>query len=220
VTKRDKIGRWKELPAGFDRLACVGGEKFVSVREEEVEPGSKRWQTVTRTLDKNGLGPAQVLRPHRAGEIGFHTSGLSADGKHYFWLGPREPPPEMRAEVYDVGNPVPILFVPLPHDRKVIPSAAIQRRPPTLVAKGLGRSDWMLHDLTRRKRRMSRPALCISPPTVAGDWRGATIRCARRRVQPHADTGQTPLLFVPVTPSSVPTAVTGRTRPPVHDHRA
>lgn len=115
VQTRHEPQRW-ELPDGYDRLACVGGHKFRSVREQEEQPGSKRWQTVVRDLDPDaGLSPPRVLRPHRPGDIHFHGSKLNRDGSRFLWFGPRAPEAAIRAEVFDVPNLAAIFEQPMVH---------------------------------------------------------------------------------------------------------
>jgi WD40 repeat protein len=96
-------GPWR-LPRGFDRLVYAGG-RFLSVREEEDREGSGDFQTVAREIGVDGprrLSP--VVRPPEPGERLFYYSGLTPDGRYYWWSGPRLPPEDPRVEVREVAT--------------------------------------------------------------------------------------------------------------------
>jgi WD40 repeat protein/tRNA A-37 threonylcarbamoyl transferase component Bud32 len=94
------------LPGGFEQLAYIGEGKFLLVREEHKVPGSKAVQTVVRELSAGK--PPDVLRILRHAEADdirrFFNSGLTPDGRYYYWSGPREPRSNQRAEVYEVAT--------------------------------------------------------------------------------------------------------------------
>jgi hypothetical protein len=113
VGRKSEGKDWLPLPKGYERLTHLG-DRFVLVREEG-EPDKRRsviWE----------FGPDRP--PHRVAEFrhaerndeGFHSSGLTPDGRYYWWLGPRKPPENCRAEVWDVGNRERVvrLSMPLP----------------------------------------------------------------------------------------------------------
>lgn len=109
-----KYGPWK-LPRGYDRLVYACG-RFLSVREEEETEFDEEWQSVTRELTPEGLRILDPLvRPPELGENGFFTSGLTRDGKYYWWAGPRSPIEAARFEVRAVATGERILCEPFPH---------------------------------------------------------------------------------------------------------
>jgi WD40 repeat protein len=114
-----------EREALGNRLASLGGDRFLLVREERVhvrpdgEAASAAFQALAGLLlghqvRVNGQSVAyelqpgrqprrlRVLRPHVPGERGFLQSGLSSDGRRYYWVGPRFPETNWRVEVYEV----------------------------------------------------------------------------------------------------------------------
>jgi hypothetical protein len=96
-------GPWP-LPPGFDRLVYAG-DRFLSVREEQVGGKGQTAQSVARVLTRDGpLAPA-VLRPAKPGDENFFASGLTPDGRYFWWAGPRAPAANQRYEVWEVGPP-------------------------------------------------------------------------------------------------------------------
>jgi WD40 repeat protein/tRNA A-37 threonylcarbamoyl transferase component Bud32 len=100
----EELKRWP-LPAGYERLACANG-RFLLVREEEVHSGNPTRQSVVRELDldRSPNEAPRVIRPAVAGEEGFHNSGLTPDGRYYWWVGPRRPPQRLRVEAREVAT--------------------------------------------------------------------------------------------------------------------
>jgi WD40 repeat protein/tRNA A-37 threonylcarbamoyl transferase component Bud32 len=96
-------GPWP-LPPGFDRLVYADG-RFLSVREEQVGGKGETAQSVARELTRDGprLLDPPVLRPAEPGDANFFASGLTPDGRYFWWAGPRPPAANQRYEVWEVG---------------------------------------------------------------------------------------------------------------------
>jgi hypothetical protein len=109
---------WKDLPAVFCRVAAIGPGKFRLVSEElegKEEPGKgRRLKTVVRDFDVDKKEFSEkVLRKSEATDIGmFLIHYLSADGKTYFWSGPRysDVLGTRRVQLFDVDSGKPIPF--------------------------------------------------------------------------------------------------------------
>ncbi len=73
------------------------------VREQLDE--DRRRQSVVWELEasKDRAGP-RVIRRSQPGEKGFLSSGLTPDGRYYWWVGPREPKNNWRVEVLEVAT--------------------------------------------------------------------------------------------------------------------
>ncbi len=97
------LGTWP-LPDGFDRLTYAGG-RFLSVREERDPVTHENGRSVLRELVP-GRAPRVLgtLRRSRPGELGFHLSDLTPDGRFFWWAGPREPPANARVEIHEVAT--------------------------------------------------------------------------------------------------------------------
>jgi WD40 repeat protein len=115
------LGSRANLPPGFETLAYANG-RFVLVREEyENAPTEERVRRTRRTHTvvydwPLGQAPrqARVLRSSQPGDVlQFFNVGLSADGRHYAWTGPREPESARRAEVWNVATGELVKRVPL-----------------------------------------------------------------------------------------------------------
>lgn len=88
----------RQLPEGFTQLVH-DGSKFILVREEWVE---KETRTVACSFTADNLALNwQEVRPGQMGEVAFHSSALTPDGRYYLWAGPRRPADRMRVEVYE-----------------------------------------------------------------------------------------------------------------------
>jgi WD40 repeat protein/tRNA A-37 threonylcarbamoyl transferase component Bud32 len=98
------VGEWP-LPGGFERLACVGGNKFVLVREE-LDEDKANVHTVALELEAGQpASDPRSLRASQAGDRrGFFDCDLTPDGRYYWWLGPRLPKDSCRVEIRDVGT--------------------------------------------------------------------------------------------------------------------
>jgi hypothetical protein len=104
VKTRKRLERWTLRP-GFDRLICVGGARFLLVREEPAAGGKGGVRSVAYELAR-GKPPREVreVRPAVEGERGFFDSGVTPDGRYYWWSGPREPQKAYRVEVREVAS--------------------------------------------------------------------------------------------------------------------
>ena len=83
--------------------------RFLLVREEldeEKGTGTRTRRTVARVLDADR--PPDLLRIVRPAEgreeTGFIDTALSPDGRVYLWVGPRDPPKNLRVEVREVNS--------------------------------------------------------------------------------------------------------------------
>jgi WD40 repeat protein/tRNA A-37 threonylcarbamoyl transferase component Bud32 len=124
VRARAVLGRWP-LPAGFERLACTGGRRFMLVREERVvrpadAANEDAWpvESVAYELAEKGPRRLRVLRRAEPGDVRrFITSYLTRDGRCYCWLGPRRPAQQYRVEVREVATGRCLLRVPCPRSQ-------------------------------------------------------------------------------------------------------
>ncbi len=162
ATGRERA-KWA-LGGGFEYLAWVEGGTFRLVREE-LEPG-KPLRTVVRELTA-GKAP-HVVRALRGGEPGdralYLEAGLSPDGKHYWWSGPREPADRRRVEVWDVETGKQVVRVPHrhpPEEGEVV--AVLGAGAKKLWVVWRGRAD--LHDLTGAEppRHVKMCPLAVAP---------------------------------------------------------
>ncbi|MFL5339123.1 MAG: WD40 repeat domain-containing protein, partial [Gemmataceae bacterium] len=142
-----ELDRWP-LPTGFERMVYAGG-RFLLLREEETHAGKFDWQTVAREFgpDHSPADSMRIVRPAVAGEVDFHTSGLTADGRFYWWIGPRRPPANMRAEVREIATGRLVKSVPIPQVQEA------QTWDGFVTPDGgelwlIGQGGWTAHDLT------------------------------------------------------------------------
>jgi WD40 repeat protein len=94
-----------DLEAGFEKLGCSGGAKFLLVREE-LSQDRENVRTVVWELEagQKPIGP-RLIRPTQPGdERRFEESGLSRDGRYHWWDGPRRPKKAERYEVREVAT--------------------------------------------------------------------------------------------------------------------
>jgi hypothetical protein len=98
------LDEWN-LPGGFEKVAAVGTDRFLLVREE-FEPGRQVLQTVARPLEVGGSAAIQrVVRPSQSSDVHrFFESGLTPDGRWFWWTGPRQPEDKARVEVRQVDT--------------------------------------------------------------------------------------------------------------------
>lgn len=97
------------LPAmGFMRAVYrLDKQRFLIACEEELHAGKKSLRTVLFEIAPDGdPSPITVLRDFVAGEKGFLTQALSADGTRYIWVGPRVPNSAYRTEIWDIDHSV------------------------------------------------------------------------------------------------------------------
>jgi WD40 repeat protein len=114
VRKGTELARWT-LPAGRERLICLRDNTFLLVREEFDGDGTleNEWRTTVREISAaDGLNPPRVIRSAVAGEHGLLDSGLTPDGRYYWWVGPRYPPGNHRADVYNVRSGQRVISAP------------------------------------------------------------------------------------------------------------
>jgi WD40 repeat protein len=168
-------GPWS-LPVGFDRLVCVGGNRFLLVREELQHRPTDRdvpdaWpvRTVAYELTEAGLGLPRTIRSAEPGDVRrFLTSGLTPDGRYYWWTGPRLPESARRIEVRDVATGALVWRLPTP-ERRGNDSA------PAAMFSPDGKSLWVWR--TDGRRRYDLPGDMVGkldrPPSayLPGHWR-------------------------------------------------
>jgi hypothetical protein len=124
-------GPWP-LEPGFDRLACPGKDRFLLVREEkETRPADVgvaiAWPVRSVAYELTDAGPKflRVIRPSRPSDVRrFLESGLTPDGRYYWWTGPRLPEADRRIEVRQVATGALVwrLSAPAPLDNSSQPS--------------------------------------------------------------------------------------------------
>jgi len=104
VAANKEAKRWEKMPGAFERMAALGGNRFRSLREEFRDPDSPNLTTMVRDLEPGKPFPeGRVLRaPEPGDQRTYIFNGLSPDGKHFYWDGPREPSANRRIEVFDV----------------------------------------------------------------------------------------------------------------------
>jgi WD40 repeat protein len=99
-TEEELLGRWP-LPEAFgNRLACLGGSKFRLVREEQAKGQGEAYEL---QAGKDAPKILATVRPPLPGESGFCSNELTADGRYYYWYGPRKPL-QRRLEVREVAT--------------------------------------------------------------------------------------------------------------------
>jgi WD40 repeat protein len=110
-----------ELPGGYERLACTGGNNFLLIREE-IEENKATTRTAARDLSPGRpINLPRVIRRSEPGDVRrFFGHDLSADGRYYWWSGPRLTPWNRRVEVYDVKANVPLFRLPWPTREKIV----------------------------------------------------------------------------------------------------
>jgi len=165
-----KYGPWK-LPRGFDRLVYASG-RFLSIREEEETEFGEKWQTVARELTTDGLRVlSPLVRPPQPGEKQFFTSGVTPDGKYYWWAGPRSPVQAIRFEIREVATGKRLVREPFPHKAEgaeiyglVTPGSR------HWIAGGNEPTDYRVGDIAgcMPVRPIKYPAFAVSPDSVWG----------------------------------------------------
>jgi WD40 repeat protein len=133
VKPRQK-GRWPLSP-GFNRLVALGKARFLLVREElDVRARDKNvanaWpaQSVAYELTDTGPSRPRIIRRAKPGDVRrFIDSGLTPDGRYYWWAGPRRPEAARRVEVIEVatGRCVWTLTAPAPAGDESRPSVRL-----------------------------------------------------------------------------------------------
>ena len=106
----------RDLPDGYARLTHDGA-KFVLVREER-KGEATRTMACTFTSADFELNWKE-LRSQQPGEVGFHNSALTPDGRYYLWAGPRHPANQMRVEVYEVATGRLVKQILRPHEKEL-----------------------------------------------------------------------------------------------------
>ncbi|MCI0459637.1 MAG: hypothetical protein L0Z62_22025 [Gemmataceae bacterium] len=104
--ERKTLGPWP-LPQGYERMVCPEQDRFLLVREQVArQPGVAALESVAWEL-RPGRVPEQkqVVRPAERGDReGFYTSGVTPDGRYFWWVGPRAPAQNERLEVREVAT--------------------------------------------------------------------------------------------------------------------
>jgi hypothetical protein len=170
------LGRWP-LPAGFERMVCTGKGRFLLVREEkQVRPqdaGNRAaWpvQSVAYELTAgSGLRKLGVIRASEASDVRrFLSSGLTPDGRLFWWVGPRKPASARRVEVRAVatGKLLRRLPRPFPATNDSEPSVCLSPDGKQLWVGTL--AGYSLHDLSGGRP----PQPSRGPPgrMVPGRW--------------------------------------------------
>jgi WD40 repeat protein len=183
VVEPVRRGPWPLSP-GFNRLACLEGDRFLLVREEqESRPGDQNvanaWpaHSVAYELTDAGLGSQRIIRHAEPGDVRrFLDSGLTPDGRYYWWSGPRLPETARRVEVWDTATGACIwrLSAPAPRDNSSLPSAQLSPD---------GKHLWISDSNNRPGRRYDLPEDRVGEVEGAlsaclpGRWR---LSCRRR----------------------------------------
>ncbi len=178
-----RVDTWK-LPGGFEQLAYTGQGKFLLVREQ-YEENQRTVQSVVWELAA-GTPPKmlRVLRRSEAGDEGFLFSGLTPDGRSFWWSGPRVPAHNRRVEVYEVATGRRITRVPrptLPHDHEL--GVLLSSNGCHLLIDSSGGSRTDLYNLTSSDA----PELLTGLPTAVSpdfDWLVYTSMDPERRSIP------------------------------------
>jgi WD40 repeat protein len=104
VTGKKFIANQVVKESGHHRIASMHDDSFVIVSEVR-EEGKNNRQSIVRELRNTQLGHPRILRKSRpVDERGFQNHILSADGRVFAWLGPRNPKEEQRSEVFEVAR--------------------------------------------------------------------------------------------------------------------
>jgi serine/threonine protein kinase/WD40 repeat protein len=108
-----ELGKWENLPDGFETVAPVGRDGFVLVREQTVAevrdlPEDREFRPVEAVLydlvPGRPRGEGRVIRPTQARDVRrFISHWILPDGRHYLWAGPRKPEEDRRVELYDIA---------------------------------------------------------------------------------------------------------------------
>ena len=168
VWTKTTLRKWS-LPGGFERLACLGGSRFLLVREE-LDANRMNVHTLALELEPGRTtADCRRIRAGRTGDRrGFLNRGLTPDGRYYWWLGPRLPKDAYRIEVREVATGR------LVFDEVGLPSAV----EPGAYLSPDGRYLWVssgeknclrydLADTSRRPKRVHSTPASVSP---ASGW--------------------------------------------------
>jgi hypothetical protein len=135
----------------------VGGDRFLLVREE-FEEEKETVRTVARELEVGTLAPHfRVVRASAAEDVRrFLHSGLTPDGRFYWWIGPRKRPEKRRIEVREVatGKQVFALECPVPTGTDFEPRANLTADGQFLCVETFGHEP-VVYDLGGNKHPQS-----------------------------------------------------------------
>jgi WD40 repeat protein len=124
VKTRKRVEAWKLRP-GYECLTCVGGARFLLAREEAAAGGKGGLRSAAYELARGKpLREVREVRKAVEGERGFFHSGLTPDGRYYWWSGPREPQKAYRVEVREVATGRLVREVPIRPEKPVHSIAA------------------------------------------------------------------------------------------------
>jgi WD40 repeat protein len=99
---------FRPLGGGYERLAGVGDDEFVLVREA-IESNRKTVRTDVHRLSLAELSKARTIRNSwPTDEYRLTNQELSLNGQVYAWCGPRRPEDKRRVEVFEVATGRPI----------------------------------------------------------------------------------------------------------------
>jgi WD40 repeat protein len=167
------------LPGGFEQLAHLDGGRFLLVREE-FEDGKQTVRTVARELEvgKKSAELVRVVRASSAEDVRrFLHSGLTPDGRFYWWIGPRIPKERRRIEVWGVptGKQVFALKSPVSGEMDFEPKAALTADGRLLWVVPFGR-DPLLVDLGGNRPPQTFPCSFESVPALSHAWTAFTLQ--------------------------------------------
>jgi hypothetical protein len=157
------------LPAGYEFLSWLDGQRFRLVREQ-IAPGGLAVTSMIHVLAPGRpIGPGEVLRSSLPqDQRRFLRAHMTPDGRHYCWIGPRTPGSARRIEVWDVRSRRRI-------DTVLVPTEEVGVEP-TAVIDPSGQSLWVVHgsDAFRydvRTKVRERMSVNVSAASLDGRWR-------------------------------------------------
>ncbi len=150
VASQKSLEKWTIAP-GYERLVCTGGARFLLVREEFLKnPPPERLRSVAYEFAAGRpLREVREVRPAVDKEEKHFMSGITPDGRFYYWSGPRLPPRNNRVEVYEVATGRRLTSVPRPVEKEVNDLGAfLSPDGRWLWVEGLDNRGPMRHDLS------------------------------------------------------------------------
>ncbi len=183
VLTGNELGKW-ELPGGFERLACVGANRFLLVREE-FDEDKQNVRSVVLELEagRQPVGPRLLRATGPRDRRRFLNCDLTPDGHYYRWVGPRLPKEAYRVEVHEVATGR-LVFEKAGLSTEVEPGAFLSADGRYLwVSSGeKGGRRYDLADASRPPDRVSEHVAAFSP---ASGWRVVHIEARADDVGPR-----------------------------------